>query len=438
VKKIIDIVKDIFPFEYSVAGQGNDDSIKVFKKFLNFKIHSFNTGKSLNGWKIPKAIQVVKGTISNKKKIILDVKNSPFNLISQCCSYSGNVPLRDLKKNIFFSSKCPNGIPYNWTGLYKPNEKKWGFCVEKKFLRKLTAKNYNIHIHTKKKNNTMKVLEFTIKGKTNKTIIINAHNCHKFQANDDISGCAVGIKLFHYLKSIKKLNYTYRLLIAPELYGPMFYLKKNIKIQKDIIGAILIKSVGNRNVLKLQKSFNGNTFLDKAAKIAIHETLDKYKEGAFRTIHGNDETVFESPGYAIPSITFTRFPFKEYHTNLDTPERLDETMLTKTYDVLKKTINILDNNFFLQGTHKGLFCLSNKKYDLYLPASQPGIDNKKFSNDKKKWNILMNSLPMECINGTSVIELSLKYRINFFELLDYINKWKNKKLIKFKIKKNLL
>ena len=50
----------------------------------------------------------------------------------------------------------------------------------------------------------------------------------------------------------------------------------------------------------------------------------------------------------------------------------------------------------------------------------------------------MNSLPMECINGTSVVELSLKYRINFFELLDYINKWKNKKLIKFKIKKNLL
>ena len=37
MKKIIDIVKDIFPFEYSVAGQGNDDSIKVFKKFLNFE-----------------------------------------------------------------------------------------------------------------------------------------------------------------------------------------------------------------------------------------------------------------------------------------------------------------------------------------------------------------------------------------------------------------
>jgi aminopeptidase-like protein len=437
VKKIIDIVKDIFPFDYSVAGEGNDKSIKVFNKYLDFKIHSFSTGQMLNGWKIPSAIKVIRGTIADKKKIVLDAKNSPFHLISQCCSFKGEISLRELKKFLFYSSDCPEGIPYHWTQLYRPNEKKWGFCVKKNFIKKLKLKKYNIDIYTKKIKNKMNVLEYEIKGRTNKTIIINAHNCHKFQANDDISGCAVGIKLFSYLKSIPKLNYTYRLLIAPELFGPMFWLKKSIKIKKDIIGAILIKSVGNQNILKLQKSFNGKTYLDKAAKLALNETIKNYEEGSFRTIHGNDETVFESPGYCIPTISFTRFPFREYHTNLDLPDKLSEKMLDQACEVLKKTIHILDNNFFLKSSHKGLLCLSNKKYDLYLPAIAPGIVNQKYSSKKKNWNILMNCLPMECIKGLTILDLCLKYKTNFFECLDYLKKWRDKKLIRFIIQKNL-
>ena len=57
------------------------------------------------------------------------------------------------------------------------------------------------------------------KGKSKNTVIINAHNCHPFQANDDMSGCAVAILIFKELKKFKNLYYTYRLLISPELTG---------------------------------------------------------------------------------------------------------------------------------------------------------------------------------------------------------------------------
>ena len=52
----------------------------------------------------------------------------------------------------------------------------------------------------------MKILEYTLKGKNKETIIINAHNCHPYQANDDISGCAVGIALLKNLKNKKIEN----------------------------------------------------------------------------------------------------------------------------------------------------------------------------------------------------------------------------------------
>ena len=95
----------------------------------------------------------------------------------------------------------------------------------------------------------------------------------------------------------------------------------NLKIKhENIIGAILLKAVGNDGKLKLQNSFNSESILDFAAQNALKKLNVNFKRGGFRQIYGNDETVFEAPGYKIPSITFTRFPFKQYHTDQDKPE----------------------------------------------------------------------------------------------------------------------
>jgi aminopeptidase-like protein len=428
--KILEIVKKLYPFDYSVAGEGNDRSIKEFKKFLKFKVHNFNTNKSMNGWKIPQSQKVISAEIFYKKKKIFDALKSPFNVISQSESFKGEILGKDLIKNIYSSKICPEGIPYNWTGLYRPDQKIWGFCTKKSFVKSLKKNNkYYVNLKTKKQFHPMRVLDFEIKGKSKKTIIINAHNCHKYQANDDISGCAVGIRLFEYLKKKKDLKYSYRLLIAPELFGPMFWLTKINK--KNILGAILLKAVGNRNKIKLQNSFNSNSILDAAAENALKSLKIKFQKGGFREIYGNDETVFEAPGNNIPSITFTRFPFKQYHTDQDKPKFIKEKNLVATLEVIKKTIDVLEKNFTISNTHTGLICLSNKKYNLYKNAFSPGILKQKYTNIQKKWNLLMNCLPMEAKEKTSIMNLSKKYNLDFFELYNYLLKWKNKKLIKF-------
>ena len=70
------------------------------------------------------------------------------------------------------------------------------------FLR-LKKGTYKVNLITKSVKSKMKVLEYTLKGKSKETIIINAHNCHPYQANDDISGCAVGIEIIKKLSKIK-------------------------------------------------------------------------------------------------------------------------------------------------------------------------------------------------------------------------------------------
>ena len=68
---ILDIVKKLYPFDYSICGKGNDDAIKIFKKYLDFKIHNFASGKSLNGWTIPHSWYLKKGLISGQNNKIV-------------------------------------------------------------------------------------------------------------------------------------------------------------------------------------------------------------------------------------------------------------------------------------------------------------------------------------------------------------------------------
>ena len=107
--------------------------------------------------------------------------NSPFNVISQSLSFKGEISGEELLKNIYFSKICPEGIPYNWTGLYRPNHKICGFRAKKSFIKNLKKNNkYSVNLMIEKQSHPIRVLNFEIKDKSKKTIIINAHNCHKF------------------------------------------------------------------------------------------------------------------------------------------------------------------------------------------------------------------------------------------------------------------
>ena len=432
---IIEIIKKLYPFEYSIVGKGNDEAIKTFKKYLPFKIFSFNSDTTFNGWKVPRAFKVMKADLIKDGKIIYDGKLNPFAVPIHSKSFVGTVNFKKLKKHIFFSNSLKDAIPYNWTGLYKDNSSHWGFCMSKQNFLRLKKGTYKVNLITKSVKSKMKVLEYTLKGKSKETIIINAHNCHPYQANDDISGCAVGIEIIKKLSKIKNRFYTYKLLLAPELTGTIFWLNKIKDESKNIKYSILLKSVGNNNRVKLQKSYQNTSSIDLIASKILREKFRKFKIGKFREIYGNDETVFNSPGYNIPTISITRYPFKEYHTNKDTPETLNEKKLKEIKNYVLKIIYELEKikkRKTLKVNFKGLISLSNKKYNLYLNAKSPGIDKKKYRLIDRKWNLLMNNLPNDVsYQNLSVEEIAEKYQLPTTLVKKYINKWVSKKLLKY-------
>ena len=398
IKKIIE---ELYPFNYSITGNEALKAESVYKRLLNFEIHKFESGSELNGWQIPEGWDVIEAKLKFKNNTIYDcLKDSQLGCAYLSPSFSGKVPYKELLNHLSWREDLPDAIVYDWTRLYRQGIKKWGLSVPWKRLEKFDKNDVEVSIKTKKYFSHMNVYDFLLKGESKKEFIINAHNCHPYQANDDLSGCALGISFLQYLSNIPKRKYSYRLLIGPELFAPMFWLDKLSEIQiKNIKGCLLLKSIGNNSEIKIQNSFYGNSYLDKILSISSKNSNNP-SFYPYRTYYGNDETVFEAPGFEIPSITLTRFPFEEYHTHLDNLNNISLSSLEETFNILKETFYIL-------------------------------ISNQGNSEISKCWNLLMNCLPRRLSQGISIADLSTLYSIPFRELLEYLKKWREKGLATF-------
>jgi aminopeptidase-like protein len=306
--------------------------------------------------------------------------------------------------------------------LYRPNEPIWGFCLPQSIAETLPDGDYDVDLRTRLVPSTMKVFLHELPGETEEVILFNAHNCHPFQANDDISGIVVGIELMRRLAGIPRRRHSYALMVAPELFGPMFWLDGLVPEQwKKIKGTVMLKSVGNDRPLRLQQSFQGNAELDLAAHNIFRQRYTIYGSGEFRAIYGNDETVFEVPPYSIPSISVTRWPFLEYHTDQDVPACLHELRLQDTVDTVFKICEALEMNLRPLTTVKGLACLS--RYGLYKSVPPVGPDGVDYTSLPGRWNRLMNSLPRLMDGRTSLIEIAESFQLPITEVHSYIKKW---------------
>lgn len=422
------LVAKLYPFAYSVTSQESDRAVDVFRSELPFNVHEFDSGLELNGWLVAPEWCVVKAEIRCNGRIIYDGKESPLGVITLSKSFVGKIDLRSLKEHLYFSSENPSAIVYHWTALYRPKERSWGFCVPRTLYDKLEDGEYEVELLTEEKPGTMKVLDYTLPGDSSDTILLNAHNCHPYQANDDISGCAVGIRVLQALAKRPSRRYSYRLVIAPELIGTVFWLDKLGESARQLRYTIMLKSVGNSRPLRLQESFTGNSRIDHVAHYVFKSRFANYDSGKFRTIYGNDETVFEAPGYEIPSISLTRFPFPGYHTNLDTPDSLDERALQDAVETTRAIVDAMEKDISPRFLLRGLVSLSNPRYDLYRAAPAPGVNKEDYAAINARWNLLMNCLPRELDGKTPLLDIANRYELPLDQLYDYVTKWIEKSL----------
>jgi aminopeptidase-like protein len=399
---MLNIIKDLTPLNRVFCSNDYDKSIEYLLNHLPFKVIELTKQDEANGWVIPPKWDVKKAIIKRNGEIVFDGTKHVLNVIGLSTSFNGIAALDELKKHLYYHPKYDDAIPYHYSQSYTSWQRDWGFCVTKNFYDSLKSGEYEVTIETEESEGTLKICEYTHKGELEETFVFVAHLDHPGMANDDLAGCAVGIELF---KRLPKTKYTYKLLLVQEIIGSELYLNKYGT--ENIIEGIFLEMLGSKTPLILQKSVNGDSYI---------ESLLDINRGEFGRVVGNDEVVWEAHG--VPMCSISRFPYPEYHTDKDNASIISEESLEESVKLLLKTIEKLEQTKLVIKKFTGYPCLSNPQYDLYIGA-----------NDRLR--NLMEFMPM-LPKVITVNQLAKKFNLSEEEILEYLNKWIDKGLIEIK------
>lgn len=426
---MVDLIRKCSPFRSGVVCSGADRVNEILCQELPFVVHEFRSGEQINGWTVPMAWECQAAKIfTEDNHLLYDGNSHPLGVCAYSAPFVGTVSGEVLKKHLFYSDAYDDALIYHCNYWYQPWTRDWGLCVTKDFYKRIIPGDlYHVDIATTLEPGTMKCLEYVLPGKSPESIMLNANACHPGCANDDLSGCVVGIEVMRQLAVLER-RYTYRLLIAPEHFGSIFYLNRFGK--NGIKWALFLESLGSSGDLNLQRSFLGDTMIDRAIINAMASKSPFHKINLFRRVVGNDETCWEAAGYEIPCPSLSRCPFPEYHTDKDNADLMDEAKLEEAVSTVVDALCMLEAEMVTTACTKGLVCLSNPVHDLYKPMLDPSIpDRRTITDEQRRWNYLMDCLPRYFDQKTLVMDIAERHKLPFWLVYEYVKAWAEKGLV---------
>lgn len=435
-KEILSLTCDLCAFATGVVAPDNERLFARLRQDLPLRIHRFPSGSTFNGWVVPDLWRVKEATITREGKKVFDGGAHTLAVAAYSKSFHGELEFDGLRRHVVTNPELPEAYMYHCMWQYRPWDADWAFCIPYEIYKTFGAGRYRVDLETSYDPDEMLVGEYEHTGASRETVVLNAHTCHPHMANDDFAGVAVLIRLFQWLQA-QKTYYTYRLVLGPEHVGTVFYLRnRRAEELHRLVGGAFAEMPGTSGPVKLASSFLGGQDIDKVFRHAIRHHCKAYEFVPWRRGAGNDETVWEAPGYEVPFVEVSRSqdlfaPFREYHSSLDTPEILSEDQLDEFYRIFVRAVEILERNARLYRTFDGLPCLSNPEFDLYWERPDPAVD-KHLGDDADRWGYLADSLLRYFDGSMTILDIAEKHDVSFDRMYRYLRKFREKGLVKFR------
>lgn len=396
-----ELIKNLTPMNACLLGSGFDNRLEYLKHLIKLDILEFKSGEQFGTWTIPDEWIVRDAWVKFNGEKIIDYKKEPLSLVVGSLPFNGKVSKEELLNHLHWSEDALDSTPY----VMQYYDKDWGFCVPKNQIRKdkeciLEEGEYEVFIDTEWKPGIMKLGVHTIKGNSDREILLFAHLDHPFQANDNLSGVACLVDLVNKIKC----EHTIKIIFCPETIGSIVYAYTQDLSKVDFVIAVDI--CGNDNSILIQKTWNLNDKLNYIAHCTLQIMGKTYRKAGFRATIGSDESVFNDPIIGIPGLMISRHPYKEYHTALDKPEIINYEMIKETGDLILKIIEIWEKDFIPVRKFKGQ--LMRSRYGIQSPSKQLNLNYDYFfySMDGKR----------------SLAELCANFELNFDTMYDTLKK----------------
>lgn len=430
-----DIIETLYPMNRCLLGEGYDNALEYLKHLLDLEVIEIKSGTKLGTWTVPDEWIVRDAWVKLNGEKIIDYQKQPLSLVIGCLPTHGVVGREELRNHLYYSDELPDATPYHFNYYdYKGDglaadgrEDFWGFCVPKSMVRQkmeegevdptlgkieldgkeyqlkykdvLPEGQYEVMIDTEYRPGVMKLGVHTIKGKSDREILLFAHLDHPFQANDNLSAVACLVDLAKKIKA----DHTIKIVFCPETIGSIGYAMTQDISKVDFMIAVDI--CGNKDTLVMQKPYDAENRLYRVGHVAIQGLGETYRQGPFRATIGSDEYVFNDPLIGIPGLMLSRFPYPEYHTSEDTPDKIDYEMIEKTGVAIQKIIEVWEKDYIPKREFKGPLMRSRYKIQTDSPQMNLSYDYFVYAIDGKR----------------SLAELCCEYGLNFeftYEILE--------------------
>jgi aminopeptidase-like protein len=364
-----DLARRLLPICRSITGPGVRETLGILKESIPIQVHEVPTGTPVFDWTIPKEWMIRDAFIADETgRRIVDFKQNNLHVVGYSVPVNRQMPLAEFDEHLFSLPDQPDAIPYV-TSYY--NER-WGFCLTHRQRMELKAGIYHAVIDSELKDGSLTYGECIIPGETEKEIFLSTYVCHPSMANNELSGPVVTSFITNWIQSQPR-HYTYRIVFIPETIGSITYLSRNLRVLKEnVIAGFNISCVGDERGFSCVTSRYADTLADRTARHVLKYISPDSKTYSFLE-RGSDERQYCSPGADLPVVGLCRSKYgryPEYHTSLDNLELVTPSGLAGGYEMVRRCLETLENNFCYQVNCVGEPCLG--KRGLYPTLSAKG------------------------------------------------------------------
>ena len=415
---------ELFPICRSITGPGLRYTLSYIKDILpDLLITHVDSGSKVFDWTIPDEWSIDDAFILDPSgKKIVDFQECNLHVVGYSSPINTILSLDELLPHLHSLPDQPTAIPYV-TSYYK---KRWGFCVSDEFKNSLAPGDYKVVISSSFSKGYLSYGELYLpstQSASAKTIFFSSYICHPSMANNELSGPVTLISIAEYLSSLSSRRFNYQFIFIPETIGAIAYLSNNLEtLKRDVIAGFNITCVGDERAYSFLPSRSGQSLADQVLKTVLDHYTDTYTTYSWSS-RGSDERQYCWPGVDIPVASFMRSKYgeyPEYHTSLD---KLGTVVtvngLTCSFDVIMKTIELLENNYLFQAA---VLCepqLSPR--GLYSDLS--------IKTAFQQQNIYLEILTY-CDGATSLIDICNQLCLPPWEVYPYIRELISKDLLK--------
>ena len=419
---------DLFKICRSITGPGVRETLSYLSELMpGLTIHSVPSGTKAFDWEVPDEWIIHEAYIEDEYgNRIVDFNNNNLHVVGYSTAIDKWLELDELEEYLYSLPEQPDAIPYI-TSYYS---RRWGFCLTHNQRNKLKKGRYRVFIDSDLIKGVLNYGELILPGELKDEVLLSTYICHPSMGNNELSGPIVTTSLAQWLSSLENRRYTYRIIFIPETIGSIVYLSKHSEhLKKHTVAGFVITCIGDDRTYSFVPSRKGNTLADRAAEHSLQYAVKSYDRYSFLT-RGSDERQYCSPGIDLPVCSIMRSKYDtypEYHTSLDDLDLITPEGLDGGYNILKKTIEVLESNKYYRAT---ILCEPQLgKRGLY-----PTISTKETA---KNTRTMMNVLAY-ADGDIDLIELANTIEENITTLLPLVDKLTDAGLLEMKNNNSIL